>query len=103
MVLPVQDQPELLSCLPFFSAIRFDPRYPRIIINARNCKYTLISMNNTRVVERNGKFEKDKSSERSNTILPEEATHFGDAADKRMWTKYGNLLVRQSTFVVPRI
>jgi hypothetical protein len=80
-----------------------DPRYPRVIFNARNCKYTLISMNNTRVVERNGKFEKNKASERNNTVLPEEATHFGDAADKRMWTKYGSLLVRQSTFVNPRI
>ena len=80
-----------------------DPRYPKVIFNARSCKYTLISMNNTRVVERNGKFEKNKASERNNTILPEEATHFGDAADKRMWTKYGSLLVRQSTFVNPRI
>jgi hypothetical protein len=57
----------------------------------------------TRVVERNGKFEKNKASERNNTVLPEEATHFWDAADKRMWTKYGSLLVRQSTFVNPRI
>ena len=80
-----------------------DTRYPRVIFNARSCKYTLISMNNTRVVERNGKFEKNKASERNNTILPEEATHLGDAADKRMWTKYGSLLVRQSTFVNPRI
>jgi len=27
-----------------------DTRYPRVIFNARSCKYTLISMNNTRVV-----------------------------------------------------
>jgi hypothetical protein len=53
---------------------------------------------------RNGKFEKDKSSERKNTVLPEEATHFGDAVDKRIWTKYGNLIfVNRSTFVAPRI
>jgi len=81
-----------------------DSRYPKIIFNGRNCKYTLISMNNTQLIERNGKFEKNKSSERSKTILPEEATHFGDAADKRMFTKYGHLIYPStSTFVNPRL
>jgi hypothetical protein len=62
-------------------------------------------MNNTRVIEKEGKFAKDKSSERRNSILPEEATHFGDAVDKRFWTKYGNILYKAggSTFVSPRI
>ena len=41
-------------------------------------------MNITKVIERNGKFDKDKSSERSKKILPEEATYFLDAADKRI-------------------
>ena len=56
-------------------------------------------------VEKDGKFEKDKSSERKDSILPEEATHFGDAVDKRFWTKYGNILYKAggSTFVSPRI
>ena len=67
-----------------------DPRYPKFIINGRNCKFTIISMNNTRVIEKEGKFAKDKTSERKDTILPEEATHFGDAVDKRFWTKYRN-------------
>ena len=81
-----------------------DPRYPKFIINGRKCKYTLISMNNTRVIDRNGKFEKDKTSEKKNSILPEEATHFGDAVDKRIWTKYGHLIyLNQNTFVSPRI
>jgi hypothetical protein len=82
-----------------------DPRYPKWIINGRNCKYTIISMNNTRVIERDGKFDKDKSSERKDKILPEEATHFGDAVDKRMWTKYGDILYQSgnSTFVSPRL
>jgi hypothetical protein len=60
-------------------------------------------MNNTRVIDKDGKFAKDKSSERSNSILPEEATHFGDAVDKRIWTKYGSLLINRSTFVDPRM
>ena len=49
-------------------------------------------MNNTKVIERNGKFDKDKDSERSKKILPEEATYFSDAADKRIWTKYRKTL-----------
>ena len=77
--------------------------YPKVIFNGKNCKYTLISMNNTSVRETNGKFEKDKRSERSSKILPEEATHFGDAVDKRIWTKYGSRLHRVSTFVEPRL
>ncbi len=80
-----------------------DPRFPRVIFNAKNCKYTLISMNNTRLIEKAGKFEKDKRSEHKKSILPEEATHFGDAVDKRIWTKYGSLLIRKSTFIDPRI
>ncbi len=82
-----------------------DLRYPKFIINGRNCKFTIISLNNTRVIEKEGKFAKDKSSERKDTILPEEATHFGDAVDKRFWTKYGTILYKAggSTFVSPRI
>ena len=81
-----------------------DPRFPKVIFNGKKCKYTLISMNNTKVIERNGKFQKDKSSERSKKILPEEATHFSDSVDKRIWTKYGELLLRyQSSFVDARL
>ncbi|NQU53923.1 MAG: hypothetical protein HQ522_15450 [Bacteroidetes bacterium] len=81
-----------------------DKRFPTVIFNGKKCKYTLISMNNTKVMERNGKFQKDKSSERSKKILPEEATHFSDAVDKRIWTKYGELLLRyQSSFVDARL
>lgn len=66
-----------------------DPRFPHVRFNATRCRYTLISMQNTRVVEDSqGRFAKDKSSERKQSILPEEATHFGDCVDKRIWTKY---------------
>jgi hypothetical protein len=62
-------------------------------------------MNNTRVIKKEGKFVKDKSSERRDSILPEETTHYGDAMDKWSWTKYGTILykVGGSTFVSPRI
>jgi hypothetical protein len=80
-----------------------DSRYPAKRFNGNKCKYTLISMNNTRVIEgSDGKFKKDKSSERRKSVLPEEATHFSDAVDKRIWTKYNHLLKRSYGFVAPR-
>lgn len=81
-----------------------NPDYPRWRINGLRCKYTLISMSNTEVMERDGKFCKNKNSEHPNSgVLPEEATHFGDAVDKRMWTKYIDLLnVDSSFFTEPR-
>lgn len=81
-----------------------NPAYPRWRINGLRCKYTIISMSNTEVMEREGKFCKNKKSENVNSgVLPEEATHFGDAVDKRMWTKYIDLLDTESSiFVEPR-
>lgn len=80
-----------------------DAKFPRVRFNGMKCKYTLISMNNTSVVEKAGKFEKDKRSERQGSgVLPEEATHFGDAVDKRIWTKYSQRLKHYSTFVSAR-
>jgi hypothetical protein len=80
-----------------------DPKFPKVIFNGKNCRFTLISMNNTKVIDKSGKFEKDKSSERKKKILAEEATHFSDAVDKRIWTKYGYTLQHNSTFVPPRL
>lgn len=77
--------------------------FPKVIFNGKNCRYTLTSMNNTKVIEKDGRFEKDKSSERKKSVLPEEATHFSDAVDKRIWTKYGSRLFRSSTFVDVRL
>lgn len=69
---------------------------PRFRINGEKCKYTLISMNNAKIKNVGQKMEKDKSSERPTSgVLPEEATHFSDAVDKLVWTKYGGGL-RQS-------
>lgn len=73
-----------------------DPRFPLVRFNAQKCKYTLISMNSTQVKVHDGKFEKDKRSERNKSIPAEQATHFGDCVDKRIWTKYGHLLKRRS-------
>lgn len=81
-----------------------DTRYPVKRFNATKCKFILISMNNTRVrTGSDGRYEKDKRSERNGSIPAEEATHFGDCVDKRMWTKYGDILTNRVTFVDNRI
>ncbi|MDR0546178.1 MAG: hypothetical protein LBG77_01105 [Dysgonamonadaceae bacterium] len=80
-----------------------EPNLPLKRFNGARCKYTLVSMNNTSVIQKpNGKFEKDKRSESRTSVLPEEATHFGDAVDKRIWTKYGQQLKGRTAFVMPR-
>ena len=80
-----------------------DTRFPLKRFNATKCRYILISMNNTRLRQREGKFEKDKRAERNDSVLPEEATHFGDVVDKRVWTKYGDILTGRDSFVDARI
>ena len=63
----------------------------RFRINGQRCKFTIISMNNAKVIQVDNQFKKDKSSEkRDSGVLPEEATHFSDAIDKLMYTKYEN-------------
>lgn len=87
-----------------FITAETDERYPLKRFNASKCKYILISMNNTRVrTNSSGKWEKDKRSERNDSILPEEATHFGDCVDKRVWTKYGDILTKTTSFVDVRL
>ena len=64
---------------------------PLVRFNGDKCRYTLISMNNAMIRDVDGQLKKDKSSERKTSgVLPEEATHFSDAADKIIWTKYGS-------------
>lgn len=68
----------------------------RYRINGNRCRFTLISMNNARMIYGDDRFRKDKSSERpSSGVLPEEATHFSDAIDKLVWTKYGDSAARK--------
>ena len=66
---------------------------PAFRINGDKCKFTIISMNNAKVKNVEGQLKKDKSSERPKSgVLPEEATHFSDAVDKLIWTKFGEKL-----------
>ena len=70
--------------------------------NGDRCRFTLISMNNAMIKDVDGKLQKDKSSERRTSgVLPEEATHFSDAADKIIWTKFGGGLKEKSGNFIP--
>ncbi len=44
--------------------------YPNVRFNGQKWKYTLISMNNTKVIDKDDKFQKDKSSQRKNLYYP---------------------------------
>lgn len=65
-------------------------KFPKYRINGNNCKYTIIAMNNTRVIEKDNEFKKDKSSEQSKSIPQEEATHSTDSVDKIIWVKFNS-------------
>jgi hypothetical protein len=97
---PQHDKYLLWSCI----LAETDERFPLKRFNATKCKQILVSMNNTRVrTNAQGRFEKDKRSERNDSIEPEDATHFGDAVDKRIWTKYGDILMQRYSFVDVRV
>jgi len=75
---------------------------PLVRFNGDKCRYTLISMNNAMIKDVDGQLKKDKSSERkSSGVLPEEATHFSDAADKIVWTKFGGELKKKEGIFIP--
>jgi hypothetical protein len=59
-------------------------------------------MNNAMIKDVDGQLKKDKSSElKTSGVLPEEATHFSDAADKIVWTKFGGELKEKGGCFVP--
>ncbi|MDO4782564.1 MAG: hypothetical protein Q4A09_05015 [Capnocytophaga felis] len=65
---------------------------PYIQINQDNCPNLIISMENAGLKQKEDAFEKDKSSERSDTIPQEHATHLSDCFDYLLWWKYRHLL-----------
>jgi len=80
---------------------------PKFRINGNNCKYTIIAMNNTRVIEKDNEFKKDKRSENNASIPQEEATHSTDSVDKIIWVKYnsktGTSKFNSGSFIPARI
>ena len=78
-----------------------NPKFMRIRINGNNCKYLIISMDNTKTKDVDGKFSKDKRDERNQKLAQENAQHPGDALDKGCYTLNGKSL--NSTGSVPII
>lgn len=67
------------------------PRFPKIRIHAEKCKSLIIAIQNAGILEKET-FEKDKSSEgSSNGIQQEFATHFTDAFDYVLYSKFNSL------------
>jgi hypothetical protein len=73
---------------------KHDSRFPTFRINSINCKHLWVSMTNSPVkTNRDGTDTKDKSSEnRNSNVLPQHATHFGDAVDSIVWSLFARLL-----------
>ena len=94
---PPQHDKYLLSSV--ILAEKNPDKFPKLRINKDKCKNLIASMNNTRVVQKDNKFAKDKSSEHNKHLSQEQATHFGDCLDKYLWTRFGSLLKNKSTFV----
>ncbi|WP_260440200.1 hypothetical protein [Elizabethkingia meningoseptica] len=68
-----------------------DIRLPIVRINSDRCPNLIISMENAEVTNKDG-FEKDKTSEKSKTILQEHATHFSDTFDYRLFWGFGSVI-----------
>jgi hypothetical protein len=68
-----------------------DHRLPSVRINADNCPNLIISMENA-PLKGDDAFEKDKSSERSKTILQEHATHFSDTLDYNLYWQFWHVV-----------
>lgn len=70
-----------------------DPRLPKIRINKDNCPNLCISLENAEVkIKENSEYGKDKSSEVSETILQEHATHLSDTFDYNLFWQFCDLV-----------
>lgn len=77
---------------------------PIVRVNGNNCKSFIIASCNTKVIEKDGRFTKDKSSEHKNSSIPaHEATHSTDAADKIIWIYVNHYKKQNSSFIPARI
>ena len=75
-----------------------DARFSKQRFNRTNCKYLLLSMNQSPVKQGEKGFKKDKSNEARDGFPDEEATHFGDAWDTMHWWKNYNKIKNKKKF-----
>lgn len=74
-----------------------------IRVNADKCIYLIKSIEQSPAILRQGKTEKDKSTEKDNNFPQEESTHFSDAFDMLLWGLIEhNLVQQQQQAVMPQ-
>lgn len=76
-----------------------NPAIPKIRINANNCRYLIVSIQQAGVLEGKNGFEKDKRPERKIGVVDEETTHFSDAFDTLVYFKFKDLLDSEGYFI----
>ncbi len=69
-----------------------ETRLPIHRFNSTNCKYLIVSINNTGLIQGRKGEEKDKRPEKNKKVAQEEAPHFSDAMDTIGYGKYGERL-----------
>lgn len=81
-----------------------DDRLPVVRINQDNCPNLIISMENA-PLKGNDAFEKDKSSERKETVLQEHATHFSDTLDYCLFWQFWELISHEyyESFIISNL
>lgn len=72
---------------------------PRIRFNSANCRILRMSLERAQVKTGKSSIEKDKSSERKDSIARELATDFSDAFDALLFGKYENYLDQEENFI----
>lgn len=81
-----------------------NPDVPMAMFNKTNCKHLLISMYNCGVLPGGATgYEKDKRTEKKETVPQEDAPHFSDAADTLLWGRYSEANRSTGTFVSNRV
>ena len=73
--------------------------YPKVRINGNKCKYLIYSIQNTPITK---DWKKNKSSEESDAIPQEKATHLSDCFDYLIYCKFAKLVgIQQTTYLDP--
>jgi len=76
-----------------------DDRFLQPRFNKTNCKYLLLSMQQTEVKQFGDEFRKNKAGERKLTLDQRETPHFSDAADNLLWGENEQYMRGDSTLL----
>ncbi len=78
-----------------------DKRLPCHRFNLTNCKYLIVSVNNTGLLPGAKSEEKDKRPEKNKNVAQEEAPHYSDAMDTLGYGKYSSRTKDQTSYWLP--